>query len=935
MTYIFGRIQKRNQLRLGYFELTEFVTIFLANLILRISPMARRLITVQFPQPPARTDDFLVVVPNADAARSFSGKVTTLRRIALEQLRAARWREATPLQMHFALLRAVGIVHGRKNASSIAARYRPDLAAALRSDVDLKALEKACAERTRNFARVAQKYLVLLRKQRAVDPDEVLSYSRKLEPLRKQRILAYGFFRARPFLSRREEYELIDAIAEDESVFFLPAGEGYLFEESNKWIEELCRRNWIIDDAALSFPISQTVGSNLAARFSGEAADDSRLPQAEALRFASAEDEVRGVLAMAKRKILSGAPPEGICIVCRKPELYADAISAASEEIGVPVELDFQIPLSATKTGNFIRLLLDANAAESETEAKLTFDFETTVRLMFHSVVNPRPLEVWIRARKLYPSGIEEWEKVCPDVSKFVLNTQNQTRAEFAAQVLRLIENLDIRGRVAGSAQELRAIEQIVGLLNAYGRQGGTINYAQFAAEIASFLTEIETNFSPAFGGIPVKLPNAIIGNFFDTIFIIGLAEGIHPIQPKETLTIDYFERKQLATQGIHFENAAAIPCWEDITFYYALFSAREAVVLSFPSSIGDTEQIESPYFSRLGVKPVLPTETIIAGEADRLRYLLSRRDVEGEMPPLLKKARHSLNIERRRNSSAEYDEYDGVIGAALSAESFGWSATRLADFGRCPFKWFARYCLGLKTVDEASIELDALTQGSFLHKVLEIAGNKSKHSADFRQAMLENLDQSVAEAEQLEDLGVAHLPAWKLRRSEFLEMLREAIMSEDFIEPDATVLDVEREFAFRFERLWLAGKIDRIDRTNDGIVAIDYKTSSSISKVCNEGGKLDADVQIPVYLEAIKNLYHSETIAAGRYFNLKNGEYIRAQKSIDLGKYIAHIKTEFSGGRFPVRPCAGQEVCRYCEFDAVCRRGVRLQLKGQDVPTK
>lgn len=138
---------------------------------------------------------------------------------------------------------------------------------------------------------------------------------------------------------------------------------------------------------------------------------------------------------------------------------------------------------------------------------------------MFHSVVNPRPLEVWIRARKLYPSGIEEWEKVCPDVSKFVLNTQNQTRAEFAAQVLRLIENLDIRGRVAGSAQELRAIEQIVGLLNAYGRQGGTINYAQFAAEIASFLTEIETNFSPAFGGIPVKLPNAIIGNFFRYYF--------------------------------------------------------------------------------------------------------------------------------------------------------------------------------------------------------------------------------------------------------------------------------------------------------------------------------------------------------------------------------------------------------------------------------
>lgn len=892
--------------------------------------MPRRLVTIQFPQPPVRTDDFLVVVPNADAARNFSGKVTTLRRIALEELRAAGLNEATPLQTHFALIRAVVAVNGSKNASSLAARYRPDLAAALRSGIDLDALKKFGSRRVSQFARVAKLYSDLLLKQKAVDPDAVLNHARKAKLPERRKILAYGFFRGRPILSRREEYELIDAIAADESVMFLPDGEGYIFEENRKWIEEFQSRGWIVDNGAISLPASETVGGNLAARFAAAGGRNAVEEQLEAYRFASAEDEVRGVLAMAKREILFGTPPERICIVCRKPELYAEAIRTAAEEIGVPVEFDLRIPLSATKVGSFVSLLLEANADGGEAAGTRHFDFETTVRLIFHSAVNRPPFDVWINARKTYPSGPEEWKNLYPDFETFVLNTQDQTRQEFAAQVLRAIENLDIRGRVAGSSEELRAIEQIVRLLAAYGRQGDkkTITYVRFLTEITSFLAEITTDFCAASGGIRVEMPNAVIGSFFDTIFAIGLAEGIHPIQPSETLTVDYFERKQLAAQQIYFEDAAEIPRWEDITFCYTLFSACKKVVLSFPSAIGNDEQIASPYFSRLGAAPKLHEETIIAGEGDRLRYLLSGDGPIDETPPLFERARHSLNVEQKRNSSADYDEYDGVIGVSLKAGSFGWSASRLTDFGRCPFKWFAKYCLGLKPVDEASIELDALTRGTFFHKVLEIAGKRSKDSEDFRTAMLENIDNAFAEAEQQEELGVTNLPDWELRRNEILEMLRAAILSTNFIEPDATVLDFEKEFKIEVSGFRLAGRIDRIDRTTEGIAAVDYKTSSSISKICNENGKLESDVQMPVYHAALINLYPGEKISEGRYFNLRKGKTFNARESVDLGSYIKHIKQEFSVGRFPVRPCAKQEVCRYCEFDAVCRRGVRLHLK-------
>ncbi|MCV4860472.1 hypothetical protein OFB63_30965, partial [Escherichia coli] len=89
------------------------------------------------------------------------------------------------------------------------------------------------------------------------------------------------------------------------------------------------------------------------------------------------------------------------------------------------------------------------------------------------------------------------------------------------------------------------------------------------------------------------------IGSFFDVIFAIGLAEGMHPIQPVETLTIDYLERKRLAENKIYFEAASEIARWEDLTFCYTLFSAKRKVVCSFPLAINEKEQIPSVYFEK------------------------------------------------------------------------------------------------------------------------------------------------------------------------------------------------------------------------------------------------------------------------------------------------------------------------------------------------
>ena len=70
---------------------------------------------------------------------------------------------------------------------------------------------------------------------------------------------------------------------------------------------------------------------------------------------------------------------------------------------------------------------------------------------------------------------------------------------------------------------------------------------------------------------------------------------------------------------------------------------------------------------------------------------------------------------------------------------------------------------------------------------------------------------------------------------------------------PDGTeVVDTEVPFTTTWRGLTINGVIDRVDRTPDGLVIKDYKTSSSKSKGAkDETGSTKIDVQLPIYLYA------------------------------------------------------------------------------------
>jgi ATP-dependent helicase/DNAse subunit B len=296
----------------------------------------------------------------------------------------------------------------------------------------------------------------------------------------------------------------------------------------------------------------------------------------------------------------------------------------------------------------------------------------------------------------------------------------------------------------------------------------------------------------------------------------------------------------------------------------------------------------------------------------------------------VLASARRHFAVEERRESNAPPDEYDGVIGINFDSANRKWSASALTKIGSCPFKWFAEKVLRLGTPDDAETDLPPNVKGSLYHKTLEIAVRKAMDAADIRTAVLDVLEEAFAEAELSDNISIEFVANWDLRRSEHLEKLRFAIKSEAFIGEGCHVAAIEKEFEAEWHGLKIRGKLDRIDETPHGLMAVDYKTGSYTGKVKDEHGELTIDLQLPTYSQAaLPSLYPGKAITSGIYLRLAKGK-AEKEKPVELERFAASVRSILREGRFAVDPDVDQKTCRYCEYDPVCRRGPRLGRKKQ-----
>jgi RecB family exonuclease len=420
--------------------------------------------------------------------------------------------------------------------------------------------------------------------------------------------------------------------------------------------------------------------------------------------------------------------------------------------------------------------------------------------------------------------------------------------------------------------------------------------------------------------------------------------------------------------------------------FQRAVRQAGERLILSYPRADARSgrERLPSLFFvaaaSALEGEPLTAArlEALVAedaldalavedaldrGERDRVRVRAGGREAAEQIAAGSTFFKQSRLASEARWSS-KLTAYDGLVfplppelAARLDPATAARpvSASQLALYARCGFQYMLRYVLGLEPAlePEERKRLDPLERGTLFHEVAErfLRERRSRGELPVQDApeLRARLREIADEALQglVEGSPPRFLLLWERERTRFHEtaqawLTREARLAErsrpahfevvfgstrELAEgephsPEPLVIELDDE-----RRLRVTGRIDRIDRRDDGLVLRDYKTGRAPKddgRVFRGGQQL----QIPFYVLAARSLFPGETVVEAFLDYVDGGRQVAFDPALAGGEaftaLLRGLTDAIAQGLFVQEPAA----CDWCDYKVVCGPKPLLQLR-------
>jgi probable DNA repair protein len=275
----------------------------------------------------------------------------------------------------------------------------------------------------------------------------------------------------------------------------------------------------------------------------------------------------------------------------------------------------------------------------------------------------------------------------------------------------------------------------------------------------------------------------------------------------------------------------------------------------------------------------------------------------------------------------------DDGYGTAVSPGLTRGGTHRLEAQAQCAFKAFAIYRLGLDQPHEPRDFLNAMERGNALHWIFEQLYRRFPEPELARNQppdVLRTLcGQSIHRYTHLPDTFLA-------TEQERLYQLATAFLTLEAQRRPFEVLQTEERYVLELGNLSFALRIDRLDKVDDAIVVIDYKTGK-----VSVGGVQDTLLapQLPCYSiirEDIAGVYYAqlrdedckilglgnneEQLVEGKNRSIKTSVTVvdwqqqRSQWAEQLGALAKSIEA----GDAAVNPQTN--ACRYCHLKSLCR---------------
>ena len=331
--------------------------------------------------------------------------------------------------------------------------------------------------------------------------------------------------------------------------------------------------------------------------------------------------------------------------------------------------------------------------------------------------------------------------------------------------------------------------------------------------------------------------------------------------------------------------------------FYRACGSATEMLLLS---AIEDETEQPSQFFQMAKLEPALNRESIdfdLRRMVGRLRRRLFQGD-ESAAGTLAAMALAGL-------PGAHPDYWQGLLPLSredgIAASDIRVSASKFESFEQCPLHWFISSFGGDQGGFQASV-------GTLLHAALEAASNGAD-PADF-------VDQSWHSIE-FESEWLAN----KSRR----EAASMAGLISEYLASSAELVAAEKGFRVKIGSLQVSGRIDRIERSELGLEAVDLKTGKTMPRQSEMAGHR----QLAIYQLAIESTF-DEAPAGGRLVSVgSNKVKTLAQPALsqelrdELTEVAGAIQGQLESGLFTAR------LDEHCEKNGSCQLLIGRVITG------
>lgn len=551
--------------------------------------------------------------------------------------------------------------------------------------------------------------------------------------------------------------------------------------------------------------------------------------------------------------------------------------------------------------------------------------------------------------------------------------------ADFVACIERIILGLkldDVAASLQTRAESLHRasaeVEAMQALRDLVGRYGqimadpamGLATFAEHVQALRPMLATASVRLRDIrLEGVSLLKPMDARGRTFDLVLSLGWMEGSLPSVPR----YDTVEHDLMPYIRQHDELDMVI----DVVRCVSPDSGR--LVVTWPTTVGDSEMMPSQFFAMLDACTVMdvedplfvvdPTASILSADEYRMR---------SAVPSMTSVSQIGYGLSRATKASVD------VVHAHLERDL---SPTRLSDYIDCPYKYAAARLLGLRTERHDDDALTALERGEMTHAIvseffrmlrrrqhgeidetdlamaLRHPIDLTRESLEALQAMLRDVAGRVIDAFSM---GHTHRYAEEralLGTTTIAGLLQRWIAMEyaqamaGAPKPAAFEIALTESVTVGEQHIKVDLRIDRIDVDGEApmsLVVIDYKNSSD-SIPSKDEVRMGVKPQMPLYMLALDAACAARGIQAvtrsAQYMPfgkklLDDKSAIRqavlaadsmplgatnAVKGMELAVDLQNACDAMGGtiqqlqhGSFPVRPRIG--VCDHCDYNELCR---------------